>query len=142
MNWQGYKDIARALQKDTNLPREAALRTAISRAYYFAYNTAAQYARSNCRNVPRFQSHKFLIELFYAKSIQHNDKRLSALAKQLKKIRTLRDRADYDDVFQGLGRSKPNAVTTSMPVLEMAANQALMSSSDIYGTITTLRPKI
>lgn len=89
-DWSGYLDLAQELQKRTD---EASLRTAISRAYYFVYNTAQNRpAVSEYRLDPKLPKHEELWSLY-----ERNDgecKRLATIANRLKFKRV---KADYQN---------------------------------------------
>lgn len=87
-DWNGYLDLALELQKRSD---EASLRTAISRAYYFVYNTA--------RNRPAVADYRL-----DAKQPQHeelwslserNDGECKQLATIANRLKVKRVKADY-----------------------------------------------
>ena len=87
-DWNGYLGLALELQKRSD---EASLRSAISRAYYFVYNTAQNRpAVAEYRLDPKLPKHEELWSLY-----ERNDgecKRLATIANRLKLKRV---KADY-----------------------------------------------
>lgn len=92
-DWSEYLALARSLQKQTpeGVTRAAALRCAVSRAYYAAFGHALNYAVAHMGFKPRHdpEDHGRLREAFKAK-------RYSTFA-NLGKIRGWRNQCDYDD---------------------------------------------
>jgi hypothetical protein len=90
-DWNEYLRLALELQKRSD---EASLRTAISRAYYFVFNTAQNRpAVALYIHDPKLPIHKELWSLY-----ERNDgecKRLATLANRLKLKRV---KADYQDL--------------------------------------------
>ena len=87
-DWSGYFHLAKSLQARSD---EASLRTAISRAYYFVYNSALHRpAVAQYRLDPKLPAHEELWSLY-----ERNDgecKRLATIAQRLKLRRV---KADY-----------------------------------------------
>ncbi len=107
-DWSGYFDLANELAlintSDSAKIREAKLRSAISRAYYAAFCLARNYLRDYL-NDPRlskariddFNEHQYVAEEF--KIFDSRNKKMIEIGKNLSRLRALRNKADYDDVF-------------------------------------------
>jgi hypothetical protein len=106
-DWPDFLTLADELAKRTE---ESCLRTAISRAYYYAYHLGRQRIIDNeFQIVPGGDSHKQVWEKFEG-SPDWECKKLALLAGLLK---DKRQRADYDKVF-------PRIVDEFPTVLDMA----------------------
>jgi uncharacterized protein (UPF0332 family) len=92
--WEEFLSLARTLQKEagTSLPREAAYRSAVSRAYYAAFNYACVYAENHLSfsRTREAEDHRRLRELF----IGRGNPTTAALLDDLRKWRNT---CDYDD---------------------------------------------
>jgi len=93
--WSHFIDIAAFLfnhADDTTIPREAAYRSAISRAYYAAFCHAKWYAKEHCSFEPadNEEDHRDLRNYFK----NHGKKEL---ARHLTQLRQWRNESDYDD---------------------------------------------
>jgi uncharacterized protein (UPF0332 family) len=71
-NWQSFLDLAKKLKVlgDTSSGemKEAAWRTAVSRAYYSVYNIAVEYLRRNGIDIPKEESPHRFVRLQYESS--------------------------------------------------------------------------
>ena len=93
-DWNQYLLLAKRLANET--ADEAALRSAVSRAYYCAFNLAAARAAENrCRLSPSGGSHEKVWTL-YAESEDLGCQRLGAIGPRLKRRRVI---ADYRSQF-------------------------------------------
>ena len=100
-NWAEFLTLADALLRDPNSPgpEEAALRSAISRAYYAAFCSGRNFARDKENFVPQgtAEDHKRLSVHFR----KNRDRTRKKIATDLNRLRDYRNRADYDDVLPG-----------------------------------------
>lgn len=91
-SWTDYLSISRFLVKQGNdIQKEAAIRTAVSRAYYASYGFARNFARDNHHYIPDkgAKDHQKLHDHFSSLS--------SPVAPILEKLRKWRNNCDYDD---------------------------------------------
>jgi len=89
-DWTHFLDVARDLADNSDLDTEARLRSAVSRAYYAAFNHARTYLTSRGVTFFReFGDHERVLEQL--RSHGHTD-----LADELYRMRRWRNRADYD----------------------------------------------
>lgn len=100
-DWADYLKLAEALTRDpiSPGPEEASLRTAISRAYYAAFRSASNLAASRGEIIPTGSpgDHGLVINHFQ----QATDPARQKIGASLSRLRSNRNRADYDDVFPG-----------------------------------------
>jgi hypothetical protein len=91
-DWTKYLDIAKYLNSNTEVDREAAQRTTVSRAYYAAYCYARNHAVSFLGFIPQNdpQDHENV-----RKHYQHSG--LAGVADKLDSLRRIRNVCDYDD---------------------------------------------
>jgi uncharacterized protein (UPF0332 family) len=93
-NWPQFLELARLLQSEAGrlLPEEAAFRSAVSRAYYAAYNHACVYAEKNFlfTRTREAEDHTRLRDLYRGKG-------KTGIASGLDDLRQWRNTCDYDD---------------------------------------------
>ena len=94
-DWRGYLLLAEEL--GARIGDEAALRSAISRAYYSALGRASELLRSEGIDVSPLRTHSFVWRAYKNSS----DPRRSVVGMNLDWLRHLRDRADYASEFDG-----------------------------------------
>lgn len=98
-DWGDYLKLAEALLRDPSSPgpEEASLRTAISRAYYAAFRSASNLAVSRGEITPSRGSgdHGLVINHFR----DATDPARQKIGANLSRLRSNRNKADYDDVF-------------------------------------------
>lgn len=114
-NWKEYYRLAERLtERDVKLKefsREACLRSAIGRAYYFLFNTAKKYA-TNGKLSPKFkltgsaQDHGELAQYFKKK----NDANLEKVGRVLSRTRRWREKCDYENKFPKLEQRTKKAL--------------------------------
>lgn len=97
--WEGFQLLAEQLGADeTKFLREARHRTAVSRAYYAAFNAARVFVEAR-RLAPPFstgaQAHGEVIDLFRSS----NEESWQIVGRMLRELRRERNSADYDDLF-------------------------------------------
>lgn len=110
-HWEEFLHLARFLQTGAStLPQEAAFRSAVSRAYYAAYNHACVYAENNFSftRTREAEDHVRLRDLFRGKG-------KSTIADDLDDLRKWRNTCDYDG-------TKPIRIITNL--VTPAINQA------------------
>jgi uncharacterized protein (UPF0332 family) len=96
-DWNGYRTLAVELAKRTD---EASQRSAISRAYYFVFNTARKRPSVSQYRFPEGEGvHKVLWDL-YERNADKNCKSLAVLATRMKLRRV---KADYDSFYPRIG---------------------------------------
>jgi uncharacterized protein (UPF0332 family) len=102
-DWVGFINLAEELAKRTD---EASLRSAISRAYYYAYHRALSRAvRNGYSRVSDESSHRQLWQFYSAASSQSTCQRIAQMAFRLK---DQRQRADYDQEFIRIADEVPD----------------------------------
>jgi hypothetical protein len=100
-DWTGYFVLADELSTRTD---EAAIRSAVSRAYYFVYHLALQRAKDNGFTVlPGEASHKQLWRT-YSGSPATECQKLAQIGTRLKEKR---ERADYEQIYARIGEDVP-----------------------------------
>lgn len=108
-NWEHFLTVADYLRNNCNniaqIDREAAFRTAISRAYYAAYNTARDYAENNLGGIMVFGSgsHDNLINTF--KHFKDDNQSYASIALNLGRMKVHRVDADYKQRFKNNQKS-------------------------------------
>ncbi|EMS79196.1 hypothetical protein [Desulfotignum phosphitoxidans] len=111
-NWEHFLTVADYLRNNcgniTQIDREAAFRTAISRAYYAAYNTARDYAENNLGGIRSSGSgsHDNLISTFI--HFKDDNQSYGTIALNLGRVKVHRVDADYKQRFKN--NQKPSYV--------------------------------
>jgi hypothetical protein len=116
MNWREFIALARGLAGHRF---EGSQRSAVSRAYYGAFNLSRRWLELNVTPIDNRGAHEQVWQTF--RSAQH------ANAASLKKwrriailgvsLRSLRNEADYDDVVIGLEDRAPRAVDAAEEII-------------------------
>ncbi len=102
-DWKQYLSFADELSKRSE---EAALRSAVSRAYYAAFCTARNHLRAKGEQIPDSeQTHKVVWESF-----QRRRKTYAAVYQNGVRLRSRRRQADYEDEIKDLS----NLVTEAL----------------------------
>lgn len=120
-NWLEYLELAKALYTSPSNPgpEEACLRTAISRAYYAVFNIARAYAYSDHLQVGEGTgSHQAVIEHF--KSSADSNKRRIGIS--LERLRTSRNKADYDRVLNNSLREAEKTIRGTEKLIKQLSN--------------------
>lgn len=102
-HWEEFLQLARLLQeRASTVPKEAALRSAVSRAYYAAYNHACVYAENNFSftRTREAEDHTRLRDVFRGQG-------KPTIADNLDDLRKWRNTCDYDD-------TKPIRIITNL----------------------------
>ncbi len=111
-DWANYLMLAKRLAREGD---DAALRTAISRAYYAAYNQARRQLAREGVAIPREQdSHKAL----WDKYRNADDDERRSIGEKGDELRRFRRQADYDDYLPNLENYAKVAVTTAENILK------------------------
>lgn len=126
MTWEEYIVLADGLAGQGS---EASKRSAVSRAYYGAFNTARRWLEANVRPVSDRAVHKQVWDAFSAPDLASEDTRdkWEYIGEIGEALRTLRNQADYDDYMPNLHLRAPEAVIRAaqilalLPELELAA---------------------
>lgn len=131
-NWKGYLELARVLvQEDIPVPsREAKYRSAISRAYYAAFNVARLYGEymSGSRFVGDATIHRDVIQWFFEHN-NTNSRLCKVISDDLDRLRRDRNQADYADTYR-------HGLTDA----EQKAKESLIMAQRIINNIGRLPP--
>lgn len=128
--WARFLDVADGLRRSVDAEdmdsglREAAFRTAISRAYYAAFHQArARYGRYWADALPdhrRRTSHMDVIWAYNAKKPYIGDPdakvAVTEVVKRLGRLKTLREHADYEPEMYQAGRKASEAVADARQI--------------------------
>jgi uncharacterized protein (UPF0332 family) len=114
-NWTDYLQLAQQLMgQDTLVSIEAKQRTAISRAYYAAYNEARTLARQHGFRESQFDNHRSLIEHFLSEPLRE----WRSIGENLRRLRQQRNDADYKLRFDKLDFHARTTVALAKDLLE------------------------
>jgi hypothetical protein len=110
--WIEYLTLARYLQHHVNsgFAQEAALRCAVSRAYYAAYCHSRNYARDYQGFIPSNLGDD------HGRVREHFKKRNIRVAIALQKLRHWRNQCDYDDTVLGLTQIIQSAIAEAQNI--------------------------
>lgn len=126
-DWSGYLDLAKELAvintSDAAKIVEAKLRSSISRAYYAAFCLPRNYLRDYLED-PRLSKarsddvneHQYVAQEF--KNYDSRNKKMIEIGKNLSRLRALRNKADYDDVFSDRINKLQNEVNFCLTLAE------------------------
>ncbi len=125
MNWFEYIVLADKLASSGS---EAERRTAVSCAYYGAFNPARRWLEANFGPIGKRGVHKQVWDAFSLPGVASEATRFKweAVAEHGEVLRRLRNRADYDDYMPNLDLRAPEAVAGAgrilalLPELELA----------------------
>jgi hypothetical protein len=113
-DWKDYLILAHALQQQaaTGLNQEAALRSAISRAYYAAFCHARNYARDRHSLQLRYTGDDhFLVKQHFM------TRRARGIAAKLDWLRQIRNKCDYEDSVADLAKLLVSALQEAQMVI-------------------------
>ena len=115
--WNEYVVLADDLANGS----EAWQRSAVSRAYYGAFNSARRWVEANVRPIDHGSAHRqvwlaFKAPVHATKETRANWLKVGELGDEL---RRLRNRADYLDDLPDLGRHAPEAVVAAKRILAL-----------------------
>lgn len=98
--WSQFLDVAKFLKEEANngiIPKEAAYRCSISRAYYAAFGYALNYAKDNGSYIPENNADDhWKIRKYY---LSHGKKEIS---RKLERLHQWRKFSDYDEPVYNL----------------------------------------
>ncbi|HLG29089.1 MAG TPA: hypothetical protein VI387_02665 [Candidatus Brocadiales bacterium] len=113
-DWKEYLDLARFLQGQggINYSQEAALRSAVSRAYYAAFCHARNHENNHKRFMPTGKSvdHRLLRDHF------QNMGRIN-IARDLDRLRGWRNMCDYHDSIPNISMLLPFAINQAQDII-------------------------
>lgn len=117
MNWNAYVVLARGLAANRH---EASERSAVSRAYYGAFNLSRRWLEANATPIDGRYAHEQVWETFKVADLaapggRANWQLLGGLGDSL---RQLRNRADYDDTIE-LPGGAVGAVVTAERIIRL-----------------------
>lgn len=122
-DWADYLKLAEALTQAPAVPgpEEAALRTAISRAYYAAHRSASNLVASRGELVPTglASDHGLVIDHFR----NATDPARQKIGANLSRLRGNRNKADYEDALSG------QPIATAQSSVALARNVLAILSS-------------
>jgi uncharacterized protein (UPF0332 family) len=125
-NWGDYLTLATALVKEPENPgpSEAALRSAISRAYYAAFRRALDVAISEGYQSRNTGDDHFAVRAHFRELPPSHDTERKALSTYLIRLSKVRNQADYEDTFrfQTPRAAAHLAVSTAEKVFELLEN--------------------
>ena len=114
-DWKEFLKVAKFLKdyNEDDIIREAALRCAVSRAYYAVFCYARNYARDNLGFVPihKPKDHGLLREFLRSKG-------RTAIASSLDELRKWRNMCDYDDHVDNIETMADNTLDKAHNALE------------------------
>ena len=128
-NWKRYLSLAEYLLEsmEENEDDESKDRCGISRAYYAAFHRAGKFLRAINQTVDIYQSgsHENIIKVF--EDFGRKNKPYAFIAKELKRLKLMRIKADYNDKYF------ENARNTAS--LKQELKKAILMAKDIIDTI-------
>ena len=130
-DWSEYLRLAREITDSVSdkWDREAALRCAISRAYYAAFCAARNHLEREGQRLSRSGlDHRDVPRRLRERS----DAASKQIASHLERLRIDRNRADYHDTLVGFGGTLDN--------LAAAADEALRVAEEVISVLPTLNP--
>jgi uncharacterized protein (UPF0332 family) len=124
-DWRQYLTLAKNLCTNSHdFPnQEACFRVAISRAYYAAFCTARNYAKNYDRlSLQRTGEDHRLVKDHYSFANDSNTqqkRKREQIGINLDRLRNLRNKADYDDIFPRLENEAKYAIALSSQVINL-----------------------
>jgi hypothetical protein len=127
VNWREYILLADELAMRGS---EAAQRTAVSCAYYGAFNPARRWLEANFGPIGHRGLHKQVWDAFTVPDVASEDTRLQweRVGRIGEELRKLRNRADYDDEMPDLRLRASEAVTSAGRILALLSELELADS--------------
>jgi hypothetical protein len=118
VNWADYVVLAERLLGERH---EASKRSAVSRAYYGALNVSRRWLEANVAPIDRHRMHAQVWELFETAGHASTGarKEFRYIGDLGKKLRVLRNRADYGDKFPDLDHHATEAVHAAKQILAL-----------------------
>jgi hypothetical protein len=134
--WPAYIALAGGLAAS---PSEAARRSAISRAYYGAFNVARRWLEENVEPIENRGAHGQVWETF-----RRSDRASLGTREEWRlvgelghRLRLLRNQADYADRIPGLDLQAPRAVLSAEQILALLAELKLADRTEMERTDAT-----
>jgi uncharacterized protein (UPF0332 family) len=120
--WIDFLEIARELidKAGSTVPKEAANRSAVSRAYYAAFCTVRNYAEAHLgfQRVATAQVHELL-----RRHLIEQGGAWIAIARKLNQLRQWRNQCDYDDIVFDIERTALQALERALSVIRQCQQQ-------------------
>ena len=106
---------------------EASKRSAVSRAYYGAFNPTRRWVEENVRPIDRWASHRQVWDAFTAADLASEDTRAKweFVGEIGEALRIRRNQADYDESMPDLDRHAAEAVANAERILALLAELKL-----------------
>jgi uncharacterized protein (UPF0332 family) len=116
--WDEYVLLAGDLARSDS---EAWLRSAVSRAYYGAFNSARRWVEANLGPIENRAAHGQVWRAFKDSDRASDGTRdiWQVIGELGNELRVLRNQADYDDGMFGLDRNAPEAVVRAKQILAL-----------------------
>jgi len=116
--WDDYVVLGEGLARH---PFEASKRSAVSRAYYGAFNRCRRWLETNVTPIDNRSAHQQVWETFKIadRASENTRSRWSQVGLLGGSLRSLRNQVDYDDSVPGLERHAPEAVITAERILAL-----------------------
>jgi uncharacterized protein (UPF0332 family) len=116
--WAGYVTLAANL---VEYEFESARRSAISRAYYGAFNSARRWLEANGISIPDHRSHQEVWRTFRLaeRAANGTKEKWQTVGELGGQLRPLRNQADYVDAVPGLDESAARAVDAAERILSL-----------------------
>ena len=127
--WVRYLDLARELagKPATTESREAKLRSAISRAYYAAFNEARAFLETIRGPLPYNVNEHDYVKNWY---LNHRDRLQRQVGTDLDRLRQDRNHADYDNEWKGgIGALDKTVESTLIIAARTIANVGQLSKT-------------
>jgi hypothetical protein len=122
--WREYIVLAEGLAAQDS---EASKRSAVSRAYYGAFNPAHHWLESHVGRIDRWATHKQVWDAFRSPDLASPGTlpKWEEVGQIGDSLRTLRNEADYDESMPGLDRHAPRSVADAERILSLLAELEL-----------------
>jgi uncharacterized protein (UPF0332 family) len=124
-DWQEYLTLAENLCTNSHTfpNQDECFRVAISRAYYAAFCTARNYAKDyDHLSLQRTGEDHRIVKDHYISANSSNtqqQRKREQIGINLDRLRNLRNKADYDDIFSRLENEAKYAITLSKKVIHL-----------------------
>jgi hypothetical protein len=118
MNWGHYVELAKGL---AGKQQEASKRSAVSRAYYGAFNLSRRWVEANVAPVSRSRAHQQVWETFKNadRATLDTSGKWELIGELGDSLRSLRNQADYDEEVPNLGSETGQAVESAELILAL-----------------------
>jgi len=105
-------DCLKLANKLAIIDNEAAMRSAVNRAYFAAFHKTKMFAQSSgvkFSGAKRSDIHKDVVMFL----VRHNDEKVKLLSSDLDRLKNNRNKCDYADTVNNLKRIAENAIITA-----------------------------